>query len=702
MFAVAAAFFTGCIDVNVTPIEPQEPTMVTLQLRNADLVATRAITDDNLNNEDLIKSVQCFFAVAGSDAVVYATDLIPVNTQQTKTLSLAIPAESLSTLFANNATQCDVYVLANYGTKITDNRIATIKAKDITLGTGATQESFVMDGTAKVTLNGTALSATVNLYRAAAKIVVKANIKTPIVEGTASWIPQIDGIKMKYLGSVNGSKISATAANAVTTTKVTYEQTTNVFTKDEANSSTNKYVGYQAVPFYSFPVVQAANKGEIDMIIPWKMGDTNNIVEYKYQIPVDIALERNHVYLLEVNVEVLGLVDGAQLTPSYVVVNWAENAITTGLSRPKYLVVDQTEVILNNVETYSVGFKASDEVVITEVGNHTFQSIYNNNKDTWNAVYAFSVANNISISEDKSYIIFAHQLDNTTAAGGTGDSAGRYDYQENSVTIRVSLKNDSSIYEDIKFIQYPAMYVQTGQSVSGSVFVNKNQSNTDQNSNNNWAYVGSGSQGMSSNMYKITVGAFDESTSKYIICDPREPSNSDTFSFNTVTTATDASGDNTLTGYRATIVGPESANLVAPEFIVASGYGYYQVIWNNMNAKTTAKYRCAGYQEAGYPAGRWRIPTPAELEVIGKLCSEGKIPSIFYNQYTYMSSNGPYNYNSNGTFSSAGDVDDRGNSIRCVYDTWYWKDKCANNQFIWGAEGDIANGAKSNYLVSVE
>ena len=68
-----------------------------------------------------------------------------------------------------------------------------------------------------------------------------------------------------------------------------------------------------------------------------------------------------------------------------------------------------------------------------------------------------------------------------------------------------------------------------------------------------------------------------------------------------------------------------------------------------------------------------------------------------------MSSNGPYNYNSNGTFSSAGDVDDRGNSIRCVYDTWYWKDKCKDvNQFIWGAEGDTKEHDKSVYLVSVE
>ena len=714
MLAVAAAFFTGCIDVNVTPIEPQEPTMVTLQLRNADLVATRAITDDNLNNEDLIKSVQCFFAVAGSDAVVYATDLIPVNTQQTKTLSLAIPAESLSTLFANNATQCDVYVLANYGTKITDNSIATIKAKDITLGTGATQESFVMDGTAKVTLNGTALYGKVELKRAAAKIVVKANIKTSITEGSVTWTPNIAGIQMSYFGSVKGSQISADPAVAVITEKDTnpYTQTTGVF---EGTTTEQLYVGYQKVPFYSFPVEASANKGEIDITIPWNPGNGDDVL-YKYQVPVDIALERNHVYLIEVIVDVLGNTEGATLTPSYVVVNWTENPITTGLSRPKYLVVDETEVILNNVETYSVGFKASDEVVITEVGNHTFQSIYSSTKNTWDAVYSFSVANNITAANGA--ITFAHQLDNTTAAG-TDDPAGRYDYQENTVTIRVSLKNDSSIYEDIKFVQRPAMFVDETAS-PGKVFINKNTNGGSGSSN--WWYNNNGvGPNMTGQLYTITVSAFDATTAGYVITDPRMPAERDSngdytdFTFYTIngygenSTKVDTAGDDTdskdnnLTGYRPTISGEASANLVAPSFIIASGYGAYDGRNTNLYSETSAKYRCAAYQEAGYPAGRWRLPTPAELEVVGKLCSEGKLSSIFYGEnggYTYVSSNGIYRYRS-GSFTK--ETENASRSVRCVYDIWYWKDKCANNnQFIWGAEGDIANGAKSNYLVSVE
>ena len=719
MLAVAAAFFTGCIDVNVTPIEPQEPTMVTLQLRNADLVATRAITDDNLNNEDLIKSVQCFFAVAGSDAVVYATDLIPVNTQQTKTLSLAIPAESLSTLFANNATQCDVYVLANYGTKITDNSIATIKAKDITLGTGATQESFVMDGTAKVTLNGTALSATVNLYRAAAKIVVKANIKTPIVEGTASWIPQIDGIKMKYLGSVNGSKISATAANAVTTTKVTYEQTTTVFTKDEANSSTNKYVGYQAVPFYSFPVVQAANKGEIDMIIPWKMGDTNNIVEYKYQIPVDIALERNHVYLLEVNVEVLGLVDGAQLTPSYVVVNWAENAISTGLSRPKYLVVDETNVVMNNVNSYSVGYASSDDVtaVITSITKPNYTSntattttIYSNSTGSTSVTPSNTISGNrntftLNNDTENKVLTLSHTLvnDNTSSS---------FDFVPYDITIKVT--NQSGFTEIITVKQYPAVYVVNHLNNNG-VLDNINNNNLDDNSYtkasgfgyvmvntlyanrydyNELGYYDNGNKWQSvegfdrtsnnPNMYIVTTTALDAtSAQKYILGDSRSATeqNASTVGF---TSVTDVKGK-TLTKYRATKTDRE--DYLSPQFRISSAYGQ---LGSNTLSADQAKYRCAAYQEDGYPAGRWRLATYAELSYIAMLCAKGALPESLFGASDYWSATGALKIDTDGGKVSKGNASSA--YLRCVYDDWYWGNEQLKNkaEYTWGDQSTTA------------
>lgn len=708
LFALVAVFAAGCVEVDIYPVEPQTPATVTLQLRNTDLVATRVdVTDDSQCNEDLIENVQCFFTNStNADQIIYRSGKIELaeNTKGSATITLEnIPANILPSI-------AKVYVVANYADDLTaETSIAAIKAKDITLGTGVKQDSFVMDGTSTLTLSGTTISGRVDLERVAAKIVVKANINKSVEEGGVTWTPVPSGIKMTYKGGVVASKISAqTAANTVKTdgytqAPVTGENPSTVFTQDTENSTDAKYVGYQTVPFYSFPVVAGTEpEGEITMTIPWTTGTGDNAVtiEYAYEIPVKIAYERNKVYIIDIDVEVLGNLEGKELEPSYIVLNWKDTPINATLSKPQYLVVDQNYVVMNNVEEISVGYASSDEVKIEIIENSIGNNIYStSNNKTYNAVFG-----DVNVTKNSSAITLTHDLDNTRTQA-SGDPATRYDYKAQTFVVRVSHVNNSAIYQDITFVQYPAMYVETGTSVSGSVYVNNSQSSSmSSSSNNSWAYVGSGSQGMSSNMYKISVGAFDASTANYIICDPREPSNEENFTFGNVSTAQDATrADNTLTGYRATIVGPESANLVAPEFIVASGYGYYQVSWNNMYAKTSAKYRCAGYQEAGYPAGRWRIPTPAELEVIGKLCSEGKIPSIFYNQYTYMSSNGPYNYNSNGTFSSAGDVDDRGNSIRCVYDTWYWKDKCKDvNQFIWGAEGDTKEHDKSVYLVSVE
>ena len=41
-----------------------------------------------------------------------------------------------------------------------------------------------------------------------------------------------------------------------------------------------------------------------------------------------------------------------------------------------------------------------------------------------------------------------------------------------------------------------------------------------------------------------------------------------------------------------------------------------------------AEKRCAAYQEDGYPAGRWRVPTKAEVKYIIQLSGWGVIPVL--------------------------------------------------------------------------
>lgn len=716
--ALAVVLAAGCIKVDIQHYSVS--TVAKLHLKNTDLVETRANGIEGLN-ENYIGTIQCFFSVGGT-AVDYATGVIDVNQNDTGNgveYPLDIPSDVLEDLFPNGATTCNLYVLANAPAVGQVATIDAIKSTVITLSkdeNGALkekQDSFVMDGSTTVTKNNdNTLAGTVNLARAAAKIEVDLKVDKQIVigEGDAAvtWTPDLANVKITYNQSVTASTVNAEPANA--SARTSYAQTAQPFTFTTADALTYS-TGVQNMPFYSYPSQWADNKdataANILLEIPWKKATETQYQTYRYQIPVnfdDKNLLRNHIYKLSINVGILGALDGVvEITPSYIVVDWKSHTINTELSRPQYLVVDQNYVVMNNVEEISVGYASSDAVAVEIIESTITGFSYDSNGKVTSgtAVYAEHTA-----ELDGNKVVFSHQLDNTR-------DDYKYDYLVQEVVVRIYHKTSSSttaanatIYEEITFVQYPAMYVTSYGLTSSTVFINGSSSG----GSGEWYYV-RGSASASANHYTITVSAFDESTSNYQICDPREASNNNNFTFYNVdngtngtvrSTASDAAGDNTLTGYRGTITGSAAENMVAPQFMFASSYISNSRGDQSLTVGTSARYRCAGYQEYGYPAGRWRIPTPGELNVIGKLCAEGKVESIFVNGATYMSSNGPYTFSSsNGTFTKSSST--TSGTMRCVYDTWYWKDKCANvNQFIWGAEGDIANGAKSNYLVSVE
>ena len=731
-----------------------------LQLSNGEH-STRAdgdAEDTDPLNEFKLATAQVFFLDA-SDNVLESHYVADLNAVQEETVTIPLSAEQLTDLFDDNG-KGHVYVIANYGSEIDDtddttNSLAELKKLAIgfeetkeTTEDGveithvATQSSFVMDSDPiEVTYDGQdkTISGEVPLTRAAAKIELTVNV-APLTQDGKTWTANTGAMTVTLHNGVKDGIVdddSDVAPKAAQTGATLFNDSRKfedvVGENNTAKTVTIDDVTYsqhvQTVPFYSYSTKWNAGDDDevyLEVAIPWKVstGSDESYQTFYYQVPVSInnlALVRNNFYQLTLTVGVLGgLTEPVTVKPSYTVIDWGSQTVNVNLSRPKYLVVDENYVVLNNLEEYSVGFQASDRVRIEEVsGTNTFDEQWTSSLKKWDMVYDFSVSENITVENGN--INFSHQLDNTREPDGTdsSDRSGRYDYQSNTVTIRVILQQlnangqyvDTNISEEITFVQNPAMYMKEAPS-TGNAFVNKNTSTT--STYGHWWYVGS-TQGMSANLITISVSAFDSSTAGYLITDPRQAPVDPFILYNinnsgektTVRdTAEDASGDNTLSGYRATILGEPSRNLVAPEFMMASAYGVYDINRDSsrgdLYAETSTTYRCAAYQESGYPAGRWRVPTPAELEVVGKLCSEGKLASIFYNNTTYASSDGPYTYNSDGTFSK---VEGRtvSQSVRCVYDTWYWTDKCkTNSQFIWGAEGDIANGAKSNYLVSVQ
>lgn len=141
-------------------------------------------------------------------------------------------------------------------------------------------------------------------------------------------------------------------------------------------------------------------------------------------------------------------------------------------------------------------------------------------------------------------------------------------------------------------------------------------------------------------------------------------------------------GDNPrpLTWYYPTEKSTRTENMLAPSYRIASKFGgteYGGSFFGDL-PMTWAEYRCAGYQEDGFPAGRWRLPTRAEIGFIAQLSAKKVFEFLFGSGGTYWSANGAIKVNANGTVSNSTATTAL---LRCVYDSWYWDE-------VDGREGD--------------
>ncbi|MBQ3711329.1 MAG: hypothetical protein II891_02895 [Bacteroidales bacterium] len=125
----------------------------------------------------------------------------------------------------------------------------------------------------------------------------------------------------------------------------------------------------------------------------------------------------------------------------------------------------------------------------------------------------------------------------------------------------------------------------------------------------------------------------------------------------------------------------EDQSIIAPMLLVSSA----------LNANESLTFpnivkRGATYQEAGYPAGRWRLPTEAEIAFIVARQKEGVIPVLYATNTDYWAGSGrlveiPAAANAAITFSNPASASTV-SSCRYVYDLWYWgEDPSTTNQY---------------------
>lgn len=735
------AMTVGCVKTD--DISAEQAGVMTLQLRNNELVATRTAGVVNLN-ENLISTVQCFFSTDGA-TVLYATDVISVNNQNgvVENLSLIIPADKMGTLFPNGATNSNIYVVANAPEKITATTIDDIKKTSISLAADGNnaQPTFVMDGSAEVTkTNDNSISGTVNLTRAAAKILVTANINKEIVftsgEGESvkteeTWTPGMESIRMTYHNSATESKLSAEATDASGYNNYVQPKTKEDGTLDgavftyTATESSDKYVATQVIPFYSYPRAwddNTTNKPYIELVIPWKRANDTQYSTYTYQIPLDIdakALARNNLYKLTVNVGILGSLTGdVTLSPSYVVIDWGKGPINAELSRPKYLVVDQHHYVLNNETSLEIPFHSSDKCVIASYSctqSHLVTSSDNPANPTHNASADGSTNRQYSVNIEDGKIVVKHGLNNNLY-DETHDANGVFDFTPYEFTLTIQHEGDSSFSETITITQYPAVHgklqVNSGSSSRGYAFVNSYNDDPVSGVEGFCSVMGSaaGSGVNSDKMTIVTVSSLQGTD--YVIGDPRVATHEDTdlnyvntnntgkYNWATAKALYNGASNRKLMYYLpaqspetfsdATTPLHPTYNMVAPKFRICSGYSAIDGYTTRRQYLEYMEGRCASYQEDGYPAGRWRLPTKAELELINTLCEKSLLPDLFADQ-PYWTAHG-YGQYSNGKFNMT-HSDDRGStsvSVRCVYDDWYWgsepalKTDAEKKVFTWG------------------
>ena len=614
-----------------------------------------------------------------------------------------------------------VYAVANHDFGYTpatavSNRVTIAQLKQQTIATdwkegyaegeSTIETSLVMDGEKSITIQTPQTAAEeIKMTRAMAKVMLYASTASEIEVEGVRYIPIQSGMNVTMVYGVNKTNLAGNYEvqpnDYITRMKRDYSGNTT--------SGTDGTVLYeQESPFFSYPnPADTENRQDAYLIlcVPWQITDTSGgssyeAQDYYYRIPITgdnapALLERNHYYHIVANIGVLGSLnprDAVELTANFEIMDWFEVGIDADMQNYRYLVLDEYNSVMNNVDVLEMPYASSSAIADidnkTEDGNENYteiteisfwdyreenakhcyyaeSEIENYTDENGNSMeYLGPVPTEYRLEYNENNLIFTHVLDDD-------------DYV--AITIKITAYNRQGVKADEWTItQYPAMYIEGEYNRNGDTnrFIYGETSGRYTTYDDDGNYLGganSVTSGSNNNPYQYTIyiSSFDIEGSDYAIGDPRSESVDNLSALR----KRDYYNENLTYYYPARQ--EDADNVVAPAFKIASSWGVtYDISFES------AQKRCASYQENGYPAGRWRVPTEAEIAYVVSLSHDEKIPELF--DGTYFASSGNYYNSSRNDFTGSGGAQ----AVRCVYDVWYWgDDKIENpNRFTWGDE----------------
>lgn len=764
---------------------------LTLTLSCNNLGLTRATIDgEDALNENTVTSIDCFFYPADADfdteAILVKSNITALTktTLGTYTATIKFEETELTSLFGTvskgGSANCLIYVIANRPANValpTGNpTINQLKALTIIsdFSKPKAQQLFVMDSDAtpdsdndtdidnddlviySVDANGSkSLTATVPLYRTAAKITLSVNRFGPenggnkvTVDGK-TYTPNYGGV---YAVLHNGINKSVIAPDVVSRSVAS----SDFFATENFSMAAQSAPCKLSVPFYSYALdwsESPENAAYITLVVPWKAESENAYTPYYYKVPINYSgdkLERNTHYKIDIAVSILGTLNPdktVEILPSYTILDWSNDEIETAMSDFRYLMVEKNHYVMNNVNTINIPYWSSHDCQFANI-KVTKPDLYNGGGKTIDVTSGYDL--DLTTRDGNLYITYNRVLDNVY-------TSSTFDFAPYTITFRIEHTTESAkYYEDIKIVQYPAIYGEYEENSDytngknndkkGYVYVNGYQgdgpgSNSDYDNfgtvpgNGSISSNGTNSKPGSQNRYIFTVTSVEGTP--YVIGDPRDMDitfDADNAKWRTARQIVNGTINNStreLNYYYGTDITNENyliysrnkngnavyssdavaeaaertINMVAPKFMLASGYAL-------MSTGTTTTVnrplenlmkRCASYQEDGYPAGRWRLPTRAEFQLIMSQVDNGTIPEVYHAEKKYWCAHGTGTPQGNGVIkmSYIGYDSSRGNSTRCVYDLWYWgehdKMDSGTTTFTWG---DVPRSQKA-YVPSI-
>lgn len=476
-------------------------------------------------------------------------------------------------------------------------------------------------------------------------------------------------------------------------------------------------------PFYTNPIsweYGSETEPYIKLMIPWdrqpgvstggvSYGSASKNYYYRIYCPGD-AIDgshaqfiRNNWYKIVLNVGVLGSdTDGGEsiINGKYYVVDWQERDAAgssgggseTGVNDSdkeaeikgaRYLFINKTEYEMFNIDELSIPYNTSDPCEIVDVTG-TYYDFSGSTKQTGSFTPDLELS-----SVGGAHVKFTHPLNNDT-------STSNYDTSEFLITFKLRQKDATDYYKTITIHQYPAIMIDLERNTSTTSPYNAYVNNGTVGNSGGTYYLGSapGSGSSSNNNYNMVIiqTTVLPSNSSYMLGDPRVmeidnlnanwPNNNNTGAAATEWSANVTSVQGTtrrLSYYYPVDHTSRANNIIAPKFRIASSRGATQPM-----TYANAFRRCASYQEFGYPMGRWRLPTVAEVMYIAKLNADGKIERLLGG-----GSNGTTDYWCNNGFVTVNNTNNDPPTmnystpagtkyVRCVYDDWYWSGMTLN------------------------